>query len=549
MFNNHIIIPQKRVFDPVFLCIFIFLFNLNSYASGQTQDSETKVDEILQSLSLKQKIGQLFIFGFSGTNINKDIQERIKKQHIGSLILFKRNIKSPKQTYQLTKQMQDYTKQNKNLPLFLMVDQEGGVVSRIKTSPPPPSALSLGGSDNLEVTRTTGRVTGEVLKHLGFNFNLAPVADLSNPRKRNFIGSRSFGEDPDKVFNFAFAFSEGLLESGVLPTYKHFPGHGNLLQDSHKTMPSKDISESNLISADALPFKKLAESNTPSAIMSAHISFPNIDPTGEPATYSKVLLTDLLKNKFKFQGLVMTDDLEMHGAKADLTVGQRAVKAFNAGADLLMIAWTHKEQIKAYNYMLLKAREGDISTERINASLRKIIKYKLLVSSPERPYDKSFLRDKLAELKNLSTHVSFLNFKKNFNLNADNVDINSFNRVYIYSSYGSFYKNVKSHINLKTRFFRLKKGNTLTFKRLEKSRKTLGVFHVSGSGTARILNKLPKNLKSKIIVINSTYPGAILRPEEFLGYSHTNTKNNKAAYWLIKRLKKKNHIVKPKPVL
>lgn len=291
--------------------------------------------------------------------MNHQLKDTLETLYPGAIISFKRNIKTPWQTAELNSMAQEISLKNTNLPLLIMVDQEGGVVSRIKTRPYSPSALSIGFTENPSLAKEAGLATGKVLSLVGFNMNLAPVVDISDPFQTNFIGNRSFGKDPHLVKVMGQKFADGLEDSGVLPTLKHFPGHGGSIKDSHYSLPSKLSSEEELLANDLIPFSHFSKGTFPGAVMVAHISFPNIDSSGLPATFSKVLINNVLRERLGFEGLIITDDIEMHGAKIIPSVGERAVRAIEAGNDMVMIAWTKKIKKAAYNALLNAVKQKE----------------------------------------------------------------------------------------------------------------------------------------------------------------------------------------------
>ncbi|MCB0392078.1 MAG: glycoside hydrolase family 3 protein, partial [Bdellovibrionales bacterium] len=239
----------------------------------EKKDLTTKVEQLISEMTIEKKIGQLLILGFAGTNVNHQLKDTLETLYPGAIISFKRNIKTPWQTAELNSMAQEISLKNTNLPLLIMVDQEGGVVSRIKTRPYSPSALSIGFTENPSLAKEAGLATGKVLSLVGFNMNLAPVVDISDPFQTNFIGNRSFGKDPHLVKVMGQKFADGLEDSGVLPTLKHFPGHGGSIKDSHYSLPSKLSSEEELLANDLIPFSHFSKGTFPGAVMVAHISF------------------------------------------------------------------------------------------------------------------------------------------------------------------------------------------------------------------------------------------------------------------------------------
>lgn len=533
-------------------CVFLVSCTKNNTRPNQvfTKPDMTPIkqqplnDEILEQvaeMSLEQKVGQIFIFGVRGKEFNKEMHSKLTDLNAGSIIIFKRNMTRLKQIHKLNSDLQKAAIKNSGVPLFIMVDQEGGVVSRLKTRPTPPSALSMGETNDLSLIHEVGKSTGEALKSLGFNLNLAPVVDLSNPYKRNFAGNRSFGENPDDVYIKANSFAEGLLTQGVLPTFKHFPGHGGVVTDSHYATPIKHDDFDTLMRGHAKPFYELARSEMDSAIMTAHISFPKIEPSGVPATYSKKLLTDLLKKRFGYKGLIMTDDLEMSGAYSNLKIGERAVAAFNAGADMIMVAWTHQEQKRAFRYMVSAVKSGKVSASRLDESVYKILSLKQRYAKPPIALNEQRVLSQLKRLVLSSKKVSKINFNNSFKGPVSESFLSA-KKYYVYSSSYKFFNAFKNIHSKPSRFIRLKKNTKINLSQLSGSNSSVGVYYVSGMGTARILNKLPSAIKRRLFVVNATYPGAIKNHDKFLGLAHLNQNFDESSAWLAKSMQKNKRL-------
>ncbi len=501
------------------------------------------VDDKLENMSVEDKVGQLFILGFHGTKYSKKIKRRINKFNPGSVIIYKRNISSLKQIQKFNFDLQKNYSDTNEFPIFIMTDQEGGSVSRIKNGFTPPSALSVGQTNQPIYSMGYGLITGEIMGLLGFNFNLAPVADLSNPYKRNFIGNRSFGNNPQKVLSFAQQFAQGLVSASVIPTFKHYPGHGGIITDSHRKLPQKLSTLSELENTHLYPFKKIAELDMPSAIMTAHISFPNIDPSETPATFSKILITDILRTKFGYNGLVITDDLRMSGATKGTknNIGKRALKSFLAGCDMLMLAWGYKKQDQAKRYLVSAVEDGQITEQRLNESLKRILKYKFKYSSQIFKKRNSLKKLRLAfkELKNFSNEISLKNFKasvlknkKRKNSLKDESLLAQPKSISVFSAYRSFYNNLRVGQNIKKVFHRLKPNQKTPIESiLSGSNNKLGIFYISGLGTSKLLKSLSMKVKKKLLVVNTTYPGILDQPQQFYGVININTKNTLSAKW------------------
>jgi beta-N-acetylhexosaminidase len=342
-------------------------------------------DEILlKKMTLEQKVGQLFIFGYMGTEAKHSLTEIVEKLHPGGILVFGRNIHTAKQTAKMLYEAQTASIAHSHIPLLVAVDQEGGDVIRIKTSPPLPSALALGEAGDLELVHEAGLQTALLLKALGFNMNLAPVLDISDPLKDSFIGTRAFGKTPETVSKMGLEFGDGLRDGGVLPTAKHFPGHGGIKGDSHLLTPQKNVSLDFLLNNDLLPYSELTRRGGANAIMVAHIAFPKIDSTMTPATYSKTLINEVLRQRIGFDGIVMTDDIEMGGAGAGSPT-EHAKRAINAGVDLVMMAWNKKMQFKVVRSVIEAVRKEEIDPARIDESVLRILRIKRQFASFEKP--------------------------------------------------------------------------------------------------------------------------------------------------------------------
>ena len=386
--NNRLIIPLKKLFSykilPFVLSIFL---TIPVCAEKEPKRNSTKVDlfdtyEIVEKMSLRNKIGQLFAFGYNGKDIKGSPTKIINGLRPGSIITFRRNISSPSKMAQLNYQLAELTIKKTGLVPFIMVDQEGGLVTRIRTNPLPPSALSIGMTQNSSYSEQVGELTGRLLKGLGFHINLAPVVDSSNPYKKSFIGNRSYGKEPDIIQKMAQSFVKGLNRENILATFKHFPGHGGLTQDSHLKLPTKLSTLEELETNEAKPFRELISSNLPFALMVAHIAFPNIDESGRPATFSRILINDLLRNKYRYNGLVITDDLGMAGAHFIPDIGERAVAAIEAGCDIIIMTGRYTTKLKAYNAVYQAVTGGRLPLSRIHESLHRILSEKHRSPSP-----------------------------------------------------------------------------------------------------------------------------------------------------------------------
>ncbi len=518
---------------------FFLVFGCIAHAQS---DSET-----LQNMTIEQKIGQLMIWSFSGHQLSKELQKMLRDYQPGALIVFRRNIKTNDQIATFNSEAQKYAKHNLRAPLFIMLDQEGGVVSRLKTSTPTPSALSLGRTGDAKFIESFAKTKGELLVQLGFNMNLAPVLDISNPEKDSFIGSRTFGDDPDTVAQLALAYAHGLSQSGILPTGKHFPGHGGTLQDSHRITAKKMSTLENLERRDLVPFKGFAAADFSGAVMMAHLSLPNIDPTGLPATYSPKI-HQLLREKIGFKGLVMTDDLEMAGAIDQGDIGQRSIRAIEAGNDMLMVTGPFAHQKRAFKAVLAAVNSGRLSESRINESVRRILalKSKLSKFTSHKP-DKKRTLDALKKFEAVSREV----LKKNFDYALKEssqpwLKLALGSRALIASSRYDFFNNFKSTFKGKVEHLHLSPQSLdRAAAVMEKTTLDFLVFYASGSQTARFLARLSPDVRSRTVVINCNHPGEISEPESFFAVLNLGSQSPESGEWLGSALNTSNEIRTP----
>lgn len=327
---------------------------------------------------LLEKVGQMFVVGFPGKHVIEGVKRLIHDYRVGNIILFGQNVGTPNELLELTSKLQEEAKvAGHTHPLLISVDQENGVVRRIKDQVTLfPGAMSLGAADSIDLAKEVGLATGRELRSLGINWNLAPVLDVNNNPNNPVINVRSFGEDPRKVGELGIAWMKGIQEAGVAATLKHFPGHGDTDTDSHLDLPSVNHSLERLFDVELVPFIQGIK-NGADAIMTAHIYFSTIEPEyGRPATLSKNVLTGLLRNQLGFDGVITTDSLEMNAISKTVGVVNGALQAATAGADLLMITRTYDFQVEAVQRIVNACQTGEIDVEQILASNNRVMKLK-----------------------------------------------------------------------------------------------------------------------------------------------------------------------------
>lgn len=353
------------------------VISLDEY-TGKPKDD--RVTDIYEKMSLEDKIGQLFIVAFrkdiKGNGIEElgeETKAMISEYNFGGIILFSENINSNAQTKKLIEDIQKASK----VPSFIAVDEEGGKVSRLTDSPNMkatklPGNAAIGRSGNVQNAYDAGKMIAAELTQLGFNLNFAPVADINTNPNNPVIGDRSFGSDPEMVAGMTAAMTRGFQENGVSATLKHFPGHGDTSFDTHTGAVSVSHDLERLREVEFVPFERGIGEGV-DAIMTAHIKVPNVTGDDVPSTFSHYMLTELLRKELGYRKLIITDSLEMRAITNYYTHEEAAVAAISAGADILLIPGNIKE---AYDALIEAVRKEEISEERINESVIRILRVK-----------------------------------------------------------------------------------------------------------------------------------------------------------------------------
>ena len=333
---------------------------------------DEKVDQIVASMSQTEKLGQMVMIGIQGTKVDDDSLYMLNQYHMGGVILFDRNMESPEQVKQLTSDLQ--AQSNEKVPLFIGIDEEGGDVVRMAEKlTPPPSQKEIGATGDIEQAKTWAIKTAKSLKEMGINVNFAPVADVGSNDKR------SYSTDTNTVIDFVRAATKGYQQENIIYSLKHFPGIGKGRVDSHVDSSSIDVTKEILMAEDIIPFKTIIDENGPNDyfILVSHLKYPALDEE-YPASLSSKIMTDLLRNELGYKGIIITDDMEM-GAVANhndfRSIGVNAVKA---GADIVLVCHEYEHQQEVYLGLLDAVNSGEISQERIDESVKRIIKVKLL---------------------------------------------------------------------------------------------------------------------------------------------------------------------------
>jgi beta-N-acetylhexosaminidase len=334
--------------------------------------------QTLANMSLEQKVGQVFMLGFEGTGLNASNRALIHGLHLGGVTLFARNVDNAAQLSRLDVDLQTIADP---LPLFISVDQEGGLVVRVTDGATIfPGNMAVGATGDPALARKVADASASELLAMGVNMDLAPVVDVNTNPLNPVIGVRSFGSDVARVSDFGVQTIQGLQSSGVSAVGKHFPGHGDTSVDSHRDLPVVPHSLDRLQSLELLPFRAAMQAGV-DGIMTAHLYLPGIEPQPDlPATLSKTVLTGLLREQLGYQGLILTDALDMDAIKKDRTAAEAAVQAFEAGADMLLIAGITAEDRAHLGdgppALLAAITSGRVSEARLDASVLRILEAK-----------------------------------------------------------------------------------------------------------------------------------------------------------------------------
>lgn len=333
---------------------------------------EQKVDKLVANMSDSDKVGQLLMIGIHGTTLNDDAKFMLNEYRVGGIILFDRNMESKNQVKTLIADINKAGKSAGLTPLFLGIDQEGGAVARMDDKLiKVPHAEELGNAP-IEQAASLAKQSGAELKDLGFNINFAPVADLG------LTYGRSYSTNPDEVVRYAGAVGKAYDEAGLWYSYKHFPGIGKTDVDLHADTSIVPVSKEALLSEDTKVFVDLIKQSKPNTytIMVSHAMYPQIDPD-HPASLSKTIITDWLRKDMGYNGVVVTDDMDMGALAKHYTFGDMAVQSILAGSDILLVCHEYEHMQAAYNGLMKAVKDGRISKERLDESVKRILLMKM----------------------------------------------------------------------------------------------------------------------------------------------------------------------------
>lgn len=361
---------------------------LISCTSSTIVSNQSAISRKIDQMTLREKVGQLFVVrpesldpSYTLEQIHKgsekgsleismEMTESYKKYPAGGIILFARNIQTPVQIKKFTNQIHHLP----GLTPFVYVDEEGGLVSRLANNsdfylPEYKDMRTIGDTKNSAEAKNAGLTIGRYLKKYGFDVDFAPVADIDTNPKNPIIGRRAFSSDAKVVAEMAVAFEKGLKLAGIQGCYKHFPGHGDTQTDTHYGYAEVRKNWQQLQDCEIEPFKAAIE-NGAGYIMTAHITAPKVDPSNVPSTMSKIILTDKLRGELGYQGIIITDGMEMGAITKQYKPGDAAIQAILAGVDIILIPYDYTNTFDA---VVKVVEDGLISEERLNQSLSRIL--------------------------------------------------------------------------------------------------------------------------------------------------------------------------------
>lgn len=351
----------------------------------QDSSADDRVEKLLAGMDLKQKVAQMFMVtpealtGYSKVTAAGEVTKQCFIRYpVGGVIYMAGNLIDTEQTRIMLSNMQDYSVEYLGFPVFLGVDEEGGTVARIAGNrafgvEDVGNISEIGASGNCDLAYQAGSTIGAYLSALGFNLDFAPVADVWSNKKNTVVKYRSPGSDPELVRDMVIAQIEGFKEQGILCAVKHFPGHGSTSEDSHNGAAVVERTLQELFECDLIPFKGAVQAGVP-FVMVGHLSLPKVVEKDVPAVFSKEIITDILRGELGFCGIVITDALDMGAVTDYYSSAQAAVMAVAAGADMLLMP---EDFVAAYEGVLNAVQRGELTQERIDESVRRILKVKL----------------------------------------------------------------------------------------------------------------------------------------------------------------------------
>ena len=372
----------------------------NSNKGNNINGENDPIKDKINKMTMEEKLGQLVMVGLDGYSIDDNAKTLISTYKVSGFIFFSRNIESQQQSLELANSLKAFNEENSNIPLLLGVDEEGGRVSRL---PPQykklPTNQKIGSINNADFSREIGEILGQQVNSLGLNLDFAPVIDIMSNPKNTVIGNRSFGSNADVVTSLGLSTHDGIKSQNVIPVIKHFPGHGDTTVDSHVGLPVVTKSLDQLSKLELIPFEA-AIKNGADVVMVSDILMQQLD-SKYPASFSKAIITELLREKMGFKGVVITDDITMGAVTKNYTLGDMAVKSLQAGSDIILICHNFNKQIEVLNSIKSAVQNGEISEQYIDEKVYRVLslKQKYSVSNaPVASIDVNEINSKLASV-------------------------------------------------------------------------------------------------------------------------------------------------------
>lgn len=353
------------------------------------EQMEEEIEQYLSDMTLEEKAAQLFVVTPEAlthvgtvTAAGERTRKALEEYPVGGFVYLKQNLVSDSQTREMLENTQEYFREITGLPAFLTVDEEGGTVARIAGNDgfsveDVGNMSDIGATGDPESAYEAGKTIGTYLSELGFNVDFAPVADVLTNPENTVIGSRSFGSDSQLVTDMVLAEMTGLDEGGVLPCVKHFPGHGATAADTHEGYAWTDRTLEELQTSELVPFEAAADAEVP-FLMVSHISVPRVTGDDTPASLSEFMVNGLIREQMDYDGIVITDALNMGAVAENYTSAQAAVQALEAGVDMLLMPENFEA---AYQGVIAAVHDNTLTEERIDESVRRILREKLSMQS------------------------------------------------------------------------------------------------------------------------------------------------------------------------
>lgn len=359
----------------------------------------------VEELSIEEKVGQMLMIGLDTPNAIDIVDDLILKYKIGGVLLYKKNYKDYQELVQLVNYIKSINTANK-VPIFIAIDQEGGRVNRMPNDfnnlPSSNNLASTSEKSNTNLVKEAGEITGEMLANVGINMDFAPVLDIKRFEDNHAIGDRSYGSNIDVVAKYGIDYMKALQEKKIIPVIKHFPGHGATTKDSHFILPV--IKDAKLIEKeDLLPFAK-ALGDGADALLVGHLLIKN-KTNNLPATMSRRFITMYVRKKYRFRGLIITDDMRMRGVKLLYGKNKAVKEAFFAGNDIILIKYGKDE--KLIEGIINEVKKNKLKESRVNRSVKRIlkIKEKYKINDEEIIQNGEFIKDVNNRIRDINNKV------------------------------------------------------------------------------------------------------------------------------------------------